>query len=316
MNLFLTNKDIFMRDVLVAFFYAFTFIFITACGSDTSTSMPIIKKTPPIQEQNPPTVNTTKNVSKEDPNPVVPQTKPQVSTNAKIFLIGDSVVAISTQNKQGWGNRFSEYMKNPQNFYNVAIGGVSSRSYKQRDTKDWNKTKALIKRTDISEGAYLMIHLGINDIARDREDALNNNNKTTMPGRFESYYNELKVYTDWAKNNDVIPVLITPVEAMIKYNVKWEMEHYFKREYGDYAQTVRELAADDDILLLDLEQKSYDIFNNYDPDQLIKDFSGGIDEDGRIDRVHFSNAGAYTVAGWVKELICDSQDSTFCAQFK
>jgi len=280
----------------------------TACGSSSTNTPQITRDTNEI--------NTTKPIDNNETN-ITTEITTEISTNAKIFLIGDSTVAIENGTKVGWGTVFSEDMENPSNFFNVAVGGASSRSYKWTDHIDWDKTKQLILDTDTSDGGYLLIALGVNDVSSTVSDAMDTSTKTTMPGRGNSYYTELKVYVDWARENSVVPVLITPAEAMNKYSVDSDIVSYFDRSYGDYAQTVRELASDENVLMLDLQQKSYTVFNAYEPDALLEDFSGGMDEDeGVPDRIHFSRNGAKHIVSWIKELACSSSDERLCAQFR
>lgn len=289
----------------------------TACGGSNTTD----SSKPRDNNETNTTLPLDNNESNNTLPPVVDnnetnQTIP-FSTNAKIFIIGDSTAAIEEGTKVGWATVFSEDMENPANLFNVAVGGASSRSYKWTDTIDWNKTKQLILNTDISDGGYLLIAFGMNDIASSVADGMDANTKSTLPGRNNAYYNELKVYVDWSKDHGVTPVLITPLEALVKYSVDSDMHSYFQRDYGDYAQTVRELAADENVSMLDLEQKSYSIFNAYDPIALVEDFSGGMDEDNNIsDRVHFNRYGAKSVVSWIKELACASSDERLCAQFR
>jgi len=273
----------------------------------------------------------------------------EILPNKQIFLIGDSTVSILkdfniTHNgkiyktaKVGWGHKFGHYFKNNKNYHNVAEGGASSRSYKWVDgnTNHWSNTKQkIIQNSKNKNDTYLLICLGLNDIGRGQtsdqkmNDAKDENTKSTMPGSNETFYNELKAYITYSKKNHITPVLLTPVQSLNKdkYNVRnnTDMRDVFKREYGDYAQTIRDLARDENILLLDLAKKSYDVFNNYsDPKKLLSDFSGGYDEDAlddnnepERDRVHLSASGSDKVAGWVRDLACQSNDKVLCAQFK
>jgi lysophospholipase L1-like esterase len=288
------------------------------------------------------------NKSNEQNSTVEQNTTVEILPNKQIFLIGDSTVAIlkdynNTYNgkvyetsKVGWGHKLGSYMVNSENFHNVAEGGASSRSYKWIDgnSNHWGKTKQLITlNSHKNNDTYLLICLGLNDIGRGETESLkkidaeDNNTKSTMPGTKNTFYRELKAYITYSKLNHITPVLLTPVQSLNKdkYNVKYktDMRDVFKRDYGDYAQTIRDLAKDENILLLDLSKKSYDVFNAYtDPKKLLNDFSGGYDEDSfdgnmepERDRVHLSANGANKVASWVVELACKSNDKVLCAQF-
>ncbi len=310
-----------MKKFLLVMHLLMLSILFSACGSAPAAVVPPVQQN--IKEM--PETNTTKEKEETPENNVTVKAPiPAISENKKIFLLGDSTVAILIEKKVGWGRRFGQYMKHPQNFYNLSSGGASSRSYKQYDDEgNWEHTKQLIQNSDISEGAYLLVPFGINDIASTLSDAMDDSTKTTMPGRYNSFYNELKVYIDWSKTHGVTPVLLTPLEGLEKYSSDSDMRSLYQRSYGNYAQTVRTLAEDENILMLDLEKKSYDVFNSYtDPQKLLEDFSGGDPQnnyisDGDIERVHFSDHGATLTAGWVRDLACaPGGDEELCAQFK
>ncbi len=304
------------KTIFFTLFITGILLFINGCGSTTNTKSTTIA---PTTEEN------SKNEN-ENNHTIQPSSKPTpISTNQKIFLLGDSTVAVQRQYAIGWGHKVDSYLIHPENFFNLAVGGTSSRSYKYSDpTGDWNQTKELILNSDIHEGAFLLIPYGINDIGLTEEDARDDSTKTTFPGRYNSYYQELKVYTDWAKSHHVTPILITPLESLQQKYGDNEMNHLYKRPYGDYAQTMRILAEDENISLLDLEAKSYAVFNSYAKEdylQLLSDFSGGDPDDGwrddeGIETVHFSNKGAKKVVEWVRELACkDNGNKALCAQF-
>jgi lysophospholipase L1-like esterase len=211
----------------------------------------------------------------------------------------------------GWGTAFKDYAIHPENIFNQACSGASSKSYKICDSipelcyknHNWDNTKQLIYDTDIGEGAYLLIQFAHNDEKKD--DPV----KATFPGRGNSFYTELKVFTDEARVMGLIPVLITPVEHMEK-NIGEDLKQSHIKSSGDFAQTVRDLATDEDVLLLDLQNKSWNEFNKYrDTTAIMQDFAFD-------DVSHFSPNGAKIVAGWVKELACASIDKELCAQFK
>ncbi len=222
-------------------------------------------------------------------------------TPQKIFLIGDSTVHNTSEGDQGFGSRLSEFMINPDKVFNRARSGASTKSYRPDragTTRDWPGLIDLFRETDLSDGAYLLMHFGHNDEDESRPEQF------TMPGRGNEFYNNLKAFVNEMKALGVTPVLITPVERMYKGN------HTHITAYGDYPQTIRFLAEDEQILLLDLQEKSYNEFNTYvDTEAIFNDFAYD-------DHTHFDPEGAKKVAGWLKELICSSSDQFLCSQFK
>ncbi len=235
--------------------------------------------------------------------------------NKKIFLIGDSTVHNTTtydgvRVNYGWGDLLSKYMTNPQNLYNLAQPGASSRSYKYRDDLEgdgsfhnWYQTKEIIQNSDLSNGGYLIIQFGHND----ESDSFDVGDIHTLPGRGGSFYVHLKSYIQAARTYNLIPVLVTPVERMIK-NENDQLEYSHSTLLGDYVQTVKMLAEDTGTLLIDLQQISWENFNQYSDTKALQNRFGYNDVE------HFSYDGAYEVAKWVKNLICESDDN-LCAQF-
>ena len=232
----------------------------------------------------------------------------------KIFIIGDSTVHNTTTLNgirigMGWGDILGRYMQNSQNLFNLAQPGASSKSYKERSDLEydgwfhnWHQTKEIINDTNITNGGYLFIQFGHND-------EIPSSDIGTLPGIENSFYNELKEYVIYARDANLTPVLITPVERMEKYAGYETIQSHIK-EVGDYAQTIRDLSQIENVLLLDLQHKSWSNFNNFrDSAALIKTFGYG-------DNTHFSPTGAKMIASWVKELICDSDNKILCTQFK
>ncbi|HIM93864.1 MAG TPA: hypothetical protein EYM49_02340 [Campylobacterales bacterium] len=232
------------------------------------------------------------------------------SKDIKIFIIGDSTVynkdfpdGNGGFHEMGWAQKeaLGNYMIQPSNLFNKGRSGASSKSYKtiNNNLNDWEETKNLIKNTDISSGAYLLIQFGHND------EKVNQPYGTTP----DKFYEELDTYINWAKNNGMKPVLITPVERRAKYYGHNNRKTHITNE-GDYAQTVRDLAEDKGVLLLDLQDRSWNEYNTYEnTDTINKIFAYD-------DNTHFSPKGAKIVAGWVKDLACESSDETLCGQFK
>ena len=223
-------------------------------------------------------------------------------SNAIIFLIGDSTVHNPKDHKhnptgeeeKGWGDKLGEYLKNPNNAKNHARSGASSESYKvdlelDQEHHYWEDTRERMRQADTRHGAYLFIQFGHND-------------KGNV--NIASFSSNLQNYAEEARNLGFTPVLVTSVERMYRNN----------NSHGEYPQTVRDLAADKNILLLDLQAKSFNEFSKYNSDEEIT-YKFAYD-DGTDDHTHFNPEGAYIVAGWVKELSCNSEDLVLCSQFK
>jgi lysophospholipase L1-like esterase len=211
---------------------------------------------------------------------------------AKLFLIGDSTVHNTTKGEMGWGTALKDYMKYPNNLSNQARSGASSKSYHAQSTHSWDKTQDLMLNTDTSKGAYLFVQFGHND--EDGRDGLH-----TDPGSGNSFYTYLKDYVTEAEGLGFTPVLITPVSRIYRYD----------RSHAEYAKTIRQLAQNEGVILLDLTDRSQKEFTAYEShDAVYKAF-------GYDDHTHFNPEGAKTVARWVKELACDT-NSALCKVFR
>jgi parallel beta-helix repeat protein len=209
----------------------------------------------------------------------------QTRENAKLFLIGDSTLYNPTQEELGWGSALFDYMKHPKNLYNRARSGASSADYKKPNKKhrDWESTKSLILQSDLSQGAYLFIQFGHNNKEKD----------------YDAFYRDIESYILEAKAVGVTPVLITPIERFYKH----------VDSQGKFPSVMRFLAKKHHITLLDLHQKSYDVFDSYpNHDAIFQTF-------GFDDHTHFNPKGAKIVAGWIRDLACQA-DNSLCTLFK
>jgi lysophospholipase L1-like esterase len=241
-----------------------------------------------------------------------------IPADKHIFIIGDST-AFNRANgiDLGWGSHVKDYMVHPENAHNLASGGQSSRTYKHKNGwRDWNKTKTEILKVRENSEVFLLIQFGSNDRTDSEADAMNATNKTTMPGRNNTFYTELKEYIDWSRDNDITPVLVTPIHIMYKES-NGALRNEFKRPFGNYIETMRMLAKDENVLLLDFAKKSYATFNAYPTkEEVVAAFGVPAENGKRQDYTHYSLKGAIRIGGWVKELSCMWDDKTLCAQFK
>ncbi len=218
----------------------------------------------------------------------------QVDTSVKIFIIGDSTVHNTSQGEAGWGSKLGDYADANITIFNQARSGSSSKSYKVSSSShhDWDTTKSMMQEADISYGAYLFIQFGHNDEKEDED-------LHTEAGIGNTFYTHLQEYIDEARALAVVPVLITSVERM----------YLGGSTHGDYPQTVRDLAIDENVLLLDLQEKSLYEFNQLESEEEILELFS------YDDSTHFNPEGASIVAGWVKSLICNSDDLNLCSHF-
>lgn len=82
-----------------------------------------------------------------------------LSASADLYLAGDSTMcnyAARQYPQQGWGQALGEFMKNPDELHNWAIGGRSAKSFKNEGR--WQKIVDALK-----EGDYVIVAFGHND---------------------------------------------------------------------------------------------------------------------------------------------------------
>jgi len=271
------------------------------------------------------------------------------STNLKpIYIIGDSTVHASGVNYHhygvhmslfGWGERLNQYAKNSNMIINRARSGSESESYKTNYTDQsnkwylglvnrfWDNTKQLIQNNP--NKGFLLIQFGGND-------AIPSHNISP-----ELFKNNLKTYIDEAKNTlHTTPVLVSGIAPRKWYTNRNKTVNL--QALRKYAKYVNEVAQEEDVLLLDLYKKSVDTWEQYylqhkaeyDATAIGNQFNDIkvtkqlIEADRRfsyvnyfsgVNNTHLSENGAKIVAGWVKDLACESNRADgqeLCSQFK
>ena len=239
------------------------------------------------------------------------------SYTKRIFIIGSSTVHAEWYSSarftdyfghnrvlEGWGEELDKYMKEPSKVYNRARSGSHSIRYRNPDdsnpgraNRHWDNTEALIHQTDDGNGGFLLIQFGAAE-AYDNDVSV------------DDFKNELRAYVADARRLGLIPVLISPPGA---------------RSHGTntrpYAIHVKDIAmeANIDVLHINLYEKSKIVWQTY-----AEDAQGNLPEadtifsylehrdsndpksTGGINNTHFGRNGAKIVAGWVRELACES----------
>ncbi len=118
-----------------------------------------------------------------------------VKASARVALVGDSIVQdypLSSP-RRGWGQILPEAFTEEVLFQNFAIGGRSSKTYRERG--DW-------KRVLDFKPDYIFIQFGHND-AHDKSKPESTDAET-------DYYENLKKYVKEAREAGATPVLVTP----------------------------------------------------------------------------------------------------------
>jgi len=201
-------------------------------------------------------------------------TYPVSSGIPTIYLAGDSTCQTyatpSTNDQQGWGQRFQEFFNTSDVIVvNKAMGGRSSKSYIEEKRLD--EILAVIK-----PGDYLFAQWGIND--RYTGDPRYTDPATT----FRTY---LKQYIDGARGKNAIPVLLTPTP---RHQLSGGLP---TNGFPEYCKAIIAVGAETNTPVIDLQSMALAYYTKvgdaYVTSTLI------------LDALHFVSAGAYQMARMV-----------------
>ena len=199
-----------------------------------------------------------------------------------LFLVGDSTMSdkplIPAYPERGWGQMLAMYFKAEVRVANHARNGRSSKSF--RDEGRWSTVLALMK-----PGDYVIIQFGHND--EKKGDAA----RFTEP--FGEFKQNLKRYVHEARAAKAVPVLATPVARR-----RFGADGQVRDTHGDYPEAVRQVAAEEQVPLLDMEKRSRELLSKMGPDQSKRLFDwaepGEYEKcpEGLKDDTHFNAFGA------------------------
>lgn len=193
----------------------------------------------------------------------------------KIFLAGDSTMRdydSSRAPQAGWGQFLPDYLNERIIVENHAIGGRSSKTFITE--RRLEKIRNLIRAND-----YLFIQFGHNDATKDRPE------RYTNP--FGDYKNYLLYYIEVARAKHAIPIFFTPVARLEQKGDR------LIPSLEPYREAMKEVANKENVLLIDLMNKSAD-YLNYIGYERAKELYMLI-VDGK-DRIHFTEKGAKMIA--------------------
>ncbi|SDX17043.1 rhamnogalacturonan acetylesterase [Paenibacillus sp. PDC88] len=212
-----------------------------------------------------------------------------------VFIAGDSTVCdqpAAGYPYSGWGQMLPACFKHDVVVDNHAHSGRSTKSF-----IDEGRLAAIEKR--IKPGDYLFIQFGHNDEKSDAQ-------RGTQP--FTTYKEYLHQYIDTARRHEAHPVLITPVHR-----------RYFNEDgslidtHGDYITAVKELAAEEEVPMIDLAARSRVLFEEAGVEASKHDFLWAFPGEymnhpaGVEDNTHFSVRGATRLAKEVAAAISELQ---------
>ena len=163
-----------------------------------------------------------------------------------------------------------------------AKGGRSTRTFFQE-----GRWRALYN--DLKPGDLVLIQFGHNDAAVDKTERYVNE---------EGYKEFLRLYVYQTREKGATPILLTPVAR----NYPWENDH-LQNVHGNYPAAVKEVAAEMNVMLIDLNQLSMDYFSAKGKDYVSGNYFMNLPAatyeaypEGQNDNTHFQPEGAKAVA--------------------
>ena len=201
-----------------------------------------------------------------------------------IWLIGDSTMSIKEKKaypETGWGMPFANFWDSTVTIDNRAKNGRSSKSFIAENL--WQPVVDNLK-----EGDYVFIQFGHNDESVDKAE------RYSTPELFKT---NLIRYVAESRSKKAIPVLITPVTRL-----KFDAAGNVVETHPVYAQIVRDVAKENNVTLIDLDEKSKALLQQLGPTEaplLFNHLAAGEHPnypEGKNDNTHFNELGARKMA--------------------
>lgn len=215
----------------------------------------------------------------------------------RVFLIGDSTMADKIPAdfpETGWGMPFAKLFNEAVEVQNHAFNGRSTKSFRREGR--WAKVQAQLKKGD-----YVFIQFGHND-------AKVSDTSRYAPAQTDFRANLIR-YVKETRAAGATPILLTPTQRR-----KFDSTGVFVDQHADYPAVVREVAAQEKVMLIDVEQASKSIIQQEGPEGakkiflhypvgIFKKFMKGVADD-----THFSPYGATRMANLVAEALANSTE--------
>ncbi len=214
-----------------------------------------------------------------------------------VYVAGDSTVSTyrdtaSTTDQAGWGQMLHEYLSELALVDNRAVGGTTSRSF-----IDFGQFDAIAQ--DIAAGDVLLVQFGTNDGNKTATYELDGQEIPYYLDPATDYKTYLSRYVDLAESKGANLVFVTPPARNAAYCTGGNGT-------GGHAQAMRELAAQRDVALADLNTRSVDYLTPICPAPTPEDFFL-LRADGSVDGTHFQENGARILARFVAEEVAASE---------
>ena len=202
-----------------------------------------------------------------------------------VFLAGDSTMAPKLETKRpetGWGEQLQKrFDQKSVRVDNHAMNGRSTRTFISE-----GRWQALVDK--VKPGDYVLIQFGHNDESKEKVD------RYTPPDDFR---HNLERFVAEVRAKKATPVLLTPVMRR-----RFDKEGKFYDVHGEYPDLTRRVAAEQQVVLIDMHRMSEKVLVKYGPEESRKLFlqlKAGENPNypkGVEDNTHFSPLGADIMA--------------------
>ena len=201
-----------------------------------------------------------------------------------IYMIGDSTMSIKAPRaypETGWGMPFAGFFDSTVKVDNRAKNGRSTRTFISENL--WQPVF-----DNLNEGDYVFIQFGHNDESKEKTE------RYTTP---DQYKENLTRFVKETRSKKAIPVLLTPVSRR-----RFDKEGNALETHAAYSPLVKEVAKALNVLFIDLDTKSKDLYQRMGMENsrlLFLQLKPGEHPNypgGKDDNTHFNELGARLIA--------------------
>lgn len=201
-----------------------------------------------------------------------------------LYMIGDSTMSIKAPRaypETGWGMPFAGFFDSTVKVDNRAKNGRSTRTFISENL--WQPVF-----DNLNEGDYVFIQFGHNDESKEKTE------RYTTP---DQYKENLTRFVKETRSKKAIPVLLTPVSRR-----RFDKEGNALETHAAYSPLVKEVAKALNVLFIDLDTKSKDLYQQMGVENsrlLFLQLKPGEHPNypgGKDDNTHFNELGARLIA--------------------
>ena len=201
-----------------------------------------------------------------------------------IYMICDSTMSIKAPRaypETGWGMPFAGFFDSTVKVDNRAKNGRSTRTFISENL--WQPVF-----DNLNEGDYVFIQFGHNDESKEKTE------RYTTP---DQYKENLTRFVKETRSKKAIPVLLTPVSRR-----RFDKEGNALETHAAYSPLVKEVAKALNVLFIDLDTKSKDLYQQMGVENsrlLFLQLKPGEHPNypgGKDDNTHFNELGARLIA--------------------